>query len=228
MYKTIVLRKVVAVHLVNLLGYDLLFQDVDMIWFKDPLQLFQDQNHTLFQFDVMFADDGARWVLTLPYSANTGFFYARYNERTRHLFRSWLFHLDILYANNGDQPAMKTILPEESSLTGLRIKVLDADDFPCGNRIRQVRHREYITSVMQGKRNTTYMLHVNWNHGEQYKRALMKQMGVWYARDTNVCRGNDSTSSFLTKCCSKEPLVSCHIPDMPSLIPCEKEDWKES
>lgn len=231
MYKTIVLRKVVAVHLVNMLGYDLLFQDVDVVWYKNSLELFHDGNHNLAKFDVLFADDGARWVLTLPYSANTGFFYARYNERTRHLFRSWLFALDILYANNGDQPAMKSILPEESSLTGLKVKVLSGDDFPCGNRISQQRHRAFIEDVMQGKRNSTYMLHVNWNHGEQYKRGLMKQMGIWYARDLSVCRGDEdetSNGSFLKKCCSNEPLISCHIPDKPSLIPCEKEDWKES
>jgi len=227
MYKTIVLRKVVAVHLVNMLGYDLLFQDVDIVWYRDPLKLFHNQTHSLSKFDILFADDGARWVMTFPYSANTGFFYARHNERTRHLFRSWLFALDILYSNNGDQPAMKTILPEESSLTGLRVKVLSGDDFPCGNRINQLRHREYIQDVMEHKRNSTYMLHVNWNHGEKYKRALMKQMGIWYARNTSVCCLEES-SSFMTRCCSSEPLVSCHIPDKPSLIPCEKEDWKES
>lgn len=92
MYKTIVLRKVVACHLVNLLGYNLLFQDVDIVWFKDPLKLFHDSNNSLWKFDIMFADDGARWVMTFPYSANTGFFYARHNERTRHLFGAGYLH----------------------------------------------------------------------------------------------------------------------------------------
>ena len=225
MYKTIVLRKVIACHIVNLLGYDLLFQDVDIVWFKDPLQLFHNSNHSLSKFDIMFADDGARWVMTFPYSANTGFFYARNNARTRHLLRSWLFALDILYANNGDQPAMKTILPEESSLTGLKVKVLSGNDFPCGNRIQQLRHRDFIQDVMHQKRNNTFMLHVNWNHGEKYKRALMKQMGIWYARERTCVASNEE--EFLELCCSNEPLISCHIPDMPSLIPCDKEDWKE-
>lgn len=93
-------------------------------------------------------------------------------------------HLYILYANNGDQPAMKIILPEESSLTGLKVKVLKGDEFPCGNRIIQPRHADFIQEVMNHKRNSTYILHVKWNHGDKYKRGLMKQMGLWYAQDT--------------------------------------------
>lgn len=227
MYNTIVLRKVVAVHLVNLLGYNILFQDVDIVWFRDPLELFHDEGHYLSKFDILFADDGARWVMTLPYSANTGFFYARHNDRTRHLFRSWLFAIDMLYASNGDQPAMKSILPEESSLTGLKVKVLSADEFPCGNRIEQPRYRSYIQDVMDQRRNDTYMLHVNWNHGEKYKSGLMKQMGLWFAQDRGNCSDRDaSTSSFLRSCCSNVPLISCHIRNKPSVIPCESEDWK--
>lgn len=223
MYKTIVLTKVVAVHLVNLLGYDMLFQDVDIVWYKHPLPRFQNDS----AFDISFADDGARWVMTFPYSVNTGFFYARHNERTRHLFRSWLFQLDILFLSNGDQPVMKTILPEESSLTGLKIKVLKGDEFPCGNRILQPRYRDFMKNLLEGKNKNTYMLHVNWTHGKKEKLGLMKQMGIWYVRE-NVCSDLAHVeSNALDTCCSSEPLVSCHNPDRPSVPSCSSSTAKE-
>ena len=30
--------------MISSLGYDVLFQDVDMVWFRDPLEYFHDEN----------------------------------------------------------------------------------------------------------------------------------------------------------------------------------------
>ncbi len=43
-FADIMFAKVLCVQLVNELGYDLLFQDVDMVWFKSPLDFFQDES----------------------------------------------------------------------------------------------------------------------------------------------------------------------------------------
>jgi hypothetical protein len=48
----IMLAKVICVHLVNDLGYDLLFQDVDVFWYKNPFDFFHSDEHT--NFDVYF------------------------------------------------------------------------------------------------------------------------------------------------------------------------------
>ena len=50
--------KVLCVQLVNELGYDLLFQDADVVWYKDPLEYFHDKS--LSEFDLYFQDDGSR------------------------------------------------------------------------------------------------------------------------------------------------------------------------
>jgi hypothetical protein len=229
-HMNIVTAKVVACHLVNLLGYDILFQDVDIVWYKDPLQLFRDPTYS--KFDIMFADDGSRWALQLPYAANTGFFYARNNERTRHLFRSWLFNLEILFAAFGDQPVMNTILPEESSLTGLRVKVLKIEEFPCGNTLYEPRYRDFRKDLLENKRNNTYILHVNWTHKRE-KVGFVKQLGIYYVQE-NCTEGQEgeritfnsakSDASFMDTCCSSKPIgVRCHFPDKPSVIPCNEE-----
>ena len=46
------LAKVICVHLVNDLGYDLLFQDVDVSWYRNPFDYFQAAEND--GFDMYF------------------------------------------------------------------------------------------------------------------------------------------------------------------------------
>jgi hypothetical protein len=48
--------KVICLHLASLLGHDILFQDADVIWYRDPIPYFH--NGELATFDVLIADDG--------------------------------------------------------------------------------------------------------------------------------------------------------------------------
>ena len=52
-----------------MLGYNVLFQDADIVWYKNPLDYFENENS---QIDVFFQDDGSRSLFYSPYSANTG------------------------------------------------------------------------------------------------------------------------------------------------------------
>ena len=49
--------KVMCLQMTSMLGYDILFQDADVIWYKDPLPYFH--NNELPYADVLFADDGS-------------------------------------------------------------------------------------------------------------------------------------------------------------------------
>jgi hypothetical protein len=69
------MAKVYSVHLINALGYDLLFQDVDVVWYKNPLIYFESPESG--DFDIYFQDDGAHSVRYAPYSPNTGFYFVR-------------------------------------------------------------------------------------------------------------------------------------------------------
>ena len=57
-FKTIVYSKIVAAQLVNMLGYNMIFQDVDVVWNKDPLSIFLDQRSLYSKYDMLFMDDG--------------------------------------------------------------------------------------------------------------------------------------------------------------------------
>ena len=79
--------KVVCVQMINFLGYDLLFQDVDVVWYKNPLEYFHDTTNEFHEFDMYFQDDGAHSTRYAPLSANSGFYYVRYNARTKYFLR---------------------------------------------------------------------------------------------------------------------------------------------
>lgn len=58
------LAKVVCVQLVSRLGYNFLFQDVDLVWFRHPLDYFNELND---DWDVYFQDDGGHSLRYAPY-----------------------------------------------------------------------------------------------------------------------------------------------------------------
>jgi hypothetical protein len=118
-----------------LLGYDVLFQDVDIVWLtpdRDPLAFFQDESSKLSHFDVIFQHDGSNNVRYAPYSANSGFYYARANKKTQYLFTSLLYHSDLILTWDSHQQVLVQLLSEHSSLFGLNVKVLgrDTEMFP--------------------------------------------------------------------------------------------------
>ena len=128
------MAKVICVQLISALGYDLLFQDVDIIWFKNPLDYFHDKDSPIANFDCYFQDDGARSLRYSPYSANSGFYYIRNNQRTKHFLTSVLLAGDLIMKTFSQQQALIAVLSEHASLYGLKVKVLRREDdgFPGG------------------------------------------------------------------------------------------------
>lgn len=59
-FTAMMLAKVISVQLVNMLGYNLLFSDVDIIWYKNPLDYFLSPESPVKDHDVIFQDDGSR------------------------------------------------------------------------------------------------------------------------------------------------------------------------
>jgi Nucleotide-diphospho-sugar transferase len=71
LFARMVLSKVYSTHLLVRLGYDVLLQDVDVVWLRNPLEFFSSSRFD--KFDMIFQDDGARIPRYAPYFANTGF-----------------------------------------------------------------------------------------------------------------------------------------------------------
>lgn len=218
--------KIVTVQLINRMGYDVLFQDVDLVWYKNPLPYFHDKENPVHNFDILFQDDGARSLRYAPYSANTGFYYVRNNDKTKFLFRSLLFLGDMVLSMTSHQQALAALLDEHSSLTGLRVKTLSGSEFPGGYHYHRKKEIDFMRDIATGK-NTPFLLHMSWTTNKNNKLLFLKQMGLWYTKEAcesggAVALAKDSTGTSLQqKCCSAEALISCHYRDKPSDHSCQ-------
>mmetsp|Transcript_20280 Transcript_20280/g.41434 ORF Transcript_20280/g.41434 Transcript_20280/m.41434 type:complete len:652 (-) Transcript_20280:1308-3263(-) len=227
-FTRVMFAKVVCVQLVNELGYDLLFSDVDVVWYRNPVDYFHERS--LDGFDVFFQDDGSRQERYAPYSANSGFYYVRSNQKTKHLFRSLLYASDLINAWYSHQQVLIALLTEHNSLLGLNVKILpkEMEEFPGGVQFH--RNKEAMKKILRGE-SDAYILHMSWTKNKDNKVLFFKQFGEWYLQESCVNKHFDAILSernilgsgvgvLLDQCCSAEPLVSCHYRDKPSKIPC--------
>ncbi|KAL3826599.1 hypothetical protein ACHAXA_010524 [Cyclostephanos tholiformis] len=219
--------KVVTVQLINRIGYDVLFQDVDLVWYKNPLTFFHDKTSPMYAFDILFQDDGARTTRYAPYSANTGFYYVRNNDKTKFLFRSLLFLGDMVLSMTSHQQALGALLDEHSSLTGLRVKTLSAYDFPGGYHYHRKKEIPVMKDIVKGN-HVPYLFHMSWTTNRENKLVFLKQMGLWYTKKecesgggVKVAEEANDTGGFDLACCSAEPLITCYYRDKPSVEECK-------
>ena len=235
-FTAMMMAKVFCVHMVSGMKYNILFQDVDIVWYKNPIPFFESQH---LDFDMMFQDDGSHTLRYAPYSANSGFYYVRYNARTEYFFNSLLLSGDLIQKTDSHQQALIALLAEHSSLFGLRTKVFarDEEDFPGGYQYHQ-KSGEYMRRFFAGTIHP-YIFHMSWTMNKDNKILYLQQMGEWYVQEACVHKtvpdilGSTSTTTttttvtvqqqeqFISTCCSKEPIISCHYRDKPSVIPCK-------
>jgi len=225
--------KVVCVQLVSHLGYDLLFQDVDIVWYKNPIEYFNDDKSPYRDFDMYFQDDGAHSTRYAPYSANSGFYFVRNNKRTRYLFTSLLYAGDQILESHSHQQALVQVMNEHSSLFGLRVKVLsrDTDEFPGGWHYHK-RNKDFMMKVVKEEINP-FIFHMSWTKNKDNKIKFFQQMGQWYVADSCIAHtkqeivGNhalDVEDHLSEPCCLAEPNIVCHYRDKPSKVPCRESD----
>ncbi len=223
--------KVVCVQLINFLGFDLLFQDVDVIWHKNPLEYFHDENNPYRNFDMYFQDDGAHSTRYAPYSANSGFYYVRSNELTKYFFTSLLYHGDMIIESTSHQQALIQVMTEHASLFGLRVKVLDRESglFPGGWHYHK-HNPAFMKSLIKGEIDPI-IFHMSWTKNKDDKIKFFQQLGEWYTNDQcvqhtrgDILKSNDSAEMLFEPCCLAEPNIVCHYRDKPSKNPCKDVD----
>jgi hypothetical protein len=109
-------RKIKFLQNVLEMGYNFIFSDADILWFRNPF------THLVEDFDVQ---------MTVDYSTdpNTGFMYAVSNNRTINLFKTWYDSRERQLGIN-EQENLRKILEEKSIQdTGLKLRLLDVSIF---------------------------------------------------------------------------------------------------
>jgi hypothetical protein len=230
-FTAMMFAKVVCVQMINHLGYDLLFQDVDVVWNKNPLEYFHNPDSKMKDFDIYFQDDGAHSRRYAPYSANSGFYYVRNNYETRYLFVSLLYAGDLILNYNSHQEPLIQIMAEHASQYRLRVKILDREmeEFPGGWHFNSPKKRGYMKQLAKGEANN-FIFHMSWTSNKQNKIKYFQQMGEWYTSDVCIQKTKDkisgeqsgtSSSPLIQPCCLPKAEVVCHYRDKPSKIPCK-------
>jgi hypothetical protein len=222
------LAKVICVQLVSMLGFDFLFQDADIVWYRNPLGYFLGDDSVVKPYDVFFQDDGGHSLRYAPYSANSGFYFVRYNKRTVHFLTSLLMSGDLIIATNSHQQAVITLLNEHVSLFALKVKVLsrDEEEFPGGFQFNQ-KSGKFMKGFYAGNVHP-YIFHMSWTVNKDNKILYFRQMGDWWVQDKCITKKRQeilgegsSTTDITAECCAVKPLFSCHYRDKPSLYPCK-------
>eukprot|EP00978_Attheya_sp_CCMP212_P009040 scaffold21315_cov48-Attheya_sp.AAC.1 len=220
--------------------------DVDVVWYRNPLELFQKSNNnnnnnnnnnattttnSNDNFDIIFQDDGARSFRFAPYSANSGFYYVRANARTNYFFTSQLLQGDMVLRSNSHQDTMTALLNEHATLHGLRVKTMDRDsvdtELPCGFHYH--RRKEFMMQMVTNVKKP-YIFHMSWTDNKKDKIKFFQQLGSWHLQDTcsEPTFAKTASSSLtmtpgelVTTCCTAEPNFKCHYSDKPSIRPCK-------
>eukprot|EP00934_Nitzschia_sp_Nitz4_P005090 Nitzschia sp. Nitz4//scaffold12_size214221//128194//130007//NITZ4_001509-RA/size214221-augustus-gene-0.30-mRNA-1//-1//CDS//3329535047//5080//frame0 len=214
-FAKMMMAKVYCVHMVLMLGYNVLFQDVDVVWYKNPLPYLESPE--LEKWDLMFQDDGARSHRYAPYSPNTGFYFVRHSSETLYLFDMLLRDGDNIAKTKSHQAALTVLLNHHATWRGLRIKVWkkgEKNPFPGGVEYHQ--KKDMMRSIMKHEAAVDpYIFHMSWTKNKDNKKKFFQQMGEWYLKD-------DCLTGW--ECCLAEPNVVCHYRDKPSIIPCKDKD----
>jgi hypothetical protein len=223
-FTKMMLAKVYCVQMISMLGFDVLFQDVDLLWYRNPLDFFHDIESPLAGFDAYFQDDGNHGLFYAPYSANTGFYYIRNNDKTRHFFNSFLMAGDLIFATHSHQVPLVALLSEHASMYGLRVKIFSRteNDWPGGHAFH--RRNDFMKDVLAGVAHP-YIFHMSWTHSKENKIRFFQQFGEWYVQDKCIQETVGSIGSMddmgkVSKCCTTEAIVTCHYRDKPSKVPC--------
>ena len=230
-FTEMMMAKVYCVHMVSQLAYDLLFQDVDTVWYRNPLEFFSNRTNGYYDYDIYFQDDGARSVRYQPFSPNSGFYFARHNERTEYFFHSLLMSGPIIAQSGSHQNAIAAVLQDHASWRGLHVKTLnrDMEEFPNGYHYQK--DRQLMKNIVEGKAKP-YVFHMSWTSNKKDKLLFMQQMGDWFVKEE--CVGgtvnsilNDTAKDAAAKtdisgaCCMAKPNIKCHYRDRPSKIDCK-------
>lgn len=165
-----------------------------------------------------------------PYSANTGFYFVRANERTRHFFNSFLLAGDLILSTRSHQVPLVALLQEHASMYGLTVKIFSRteNDFPGGHAFH--RRKDFMKDIMAGT-EVPFIFHMSWTLNKKNKIKFYRQMGEWFLNDKCVQQTADnilghavatssSTGELVQPCCAADFIFSCHYRDKPSKLPC--------
>eukprot|EP01038_Epipyxis_sp_PR26KG_P009477 gene9477-12768_t len=204
--------KTTSVYLALVAGFEVLFQDVDLVWLKDPFPYFK-----YLAEDILFMDDGARTPRYTPFFVNSGFYFVKYNARTLHMFETMMkCGSSEIGQTHSHQSVLIKHISEVHHLFGLQVFVLDMDLFPSGQAYHE--NKKFVKKI-QDRTYRPFVFHMCWTSNRVDKVVYFKDIGLWYLPEVNeVCNNGKSMIRYASeqskrkgsqdlmrnKCCARE------------------------
>jgi hypothetical protein len=164
-FRKLMFQKTAVVQDVLEMGYDVLFQDVDMIWRKDPLERLSAAESS--GYDAHFMFDGRNPWHGPPF-ANTGFFLLRNRPTTRRFWAKVLASYAEMARCGSQQKIVNAILREDT----MQAEILPEKLFANG----------HLFSIDKPSRlpPDPYVIHCSWTGNHEHKIQKYRREGIWY------------------------------------------------
>lgn len=165
--------KTTSVYIALKAGFDVIFQDADLVWLKDPVPHLKKAVR-----DVAFMDDGARTPRFTPYFVNSGFYYFKHNPRVLYLMERMIKSgAGEISVSHSHQSVLIRYLTEVHDLYGIKVNVLSNTDFPSGAMYHN--NKTFIKRIKEYKEEP-YVFHMCWTANREDKVKYLKDLGMWY------------------------------------------------
>ena len=153
------------------LGYNVIQQDIDVVWFKDVRNYFDNSF-----LDIEMPCDG-RVDWNGP--GNTGFIHIRSNCKTKIFMQTLVQYIGLIMQHKNDQPVWNAFLMEYD-FRQILFQILPPDKFVNGNQWsfkKSDMHRFQMS-------NDIWMAHASWTGDHSSKITKLKVLQAWYLNQT--------------------------------------------
>jgi len=150
------------------LGYNVLYQDVDMIWWRDPLEILWHPRRR--HLDAQFMYDGPSWDYH-PLHVNTGFFLLRNGEQARTLWRQVCQRFDEIVWHRSQQKIVNPLLVIRY-FRGLKLDVLPEEHFANGHLFSE--------KSVEKLPPDPCVIHCSWTTDLEHKLQKLRFADLWY------------------------------------------------
>lgn len=168
-----------VIHDLLKLGCNVLFQDVDLIWLKDPMDYFVATGS---QHDIHFMHDGHNKIHR-PLYANTGFIYARCTEASRALMETALRNSATIFDCGSHQLPLNRILAHFVLHNVLSVNVLPQTLFLNGHLFNL---KTGLADIAREWRSEGIVVHYSWTADLLEKRKKIEAFGFNYMNSTRL------------------------------------------
>lgn len=181
--------KAFSIYLLLRKRINILFQDTDLVWFRDPFQYIHEYRGNITERskltgsvkEAFFSDDGQRALRYAPFYGNSGFYYLVANERSEYFSWSIMTAFDTVQRLGSHQNVLTTRIVEGLGLSLAHAKILPIDEFPTGMLYH---HDPKYMKKLYDHEIQPYGFHMCWTQGKPDKLIYLKKANMWYLNPT--------------------------------------------